>query len=299
MTIPESQLETWSGQGAITTSKETHEKIRNVLQSSLVLTGKSYETYLQGSYKNSTNIRGDSDVDIVVQLNSTFYEDLSNLNESEKQMHNSQFSPATYNWNNFKSDIVSILESHFGKKYVIVGNKSIKVLSSNGRLPADVVPCAQYRRYKRYTGLYNSLDYIEGMCFWTTNEDRFIINYPKVHYENSVIKNRNTNQMYKPMIRIFKNARTYMDARNLFDKSLAPGYFIEGLIYNVMNNNFKTTYNQSMYEILNWLCNADFSEFVCQNEQTWLFGTSEEQWVHENANKFLTAIIKLWNDWGK
>jgi hypothetical protein len=297
--IPESQLETWSNQGAITTSKTTHEKIRDVITSSSILKGKSFEIYLQGSYKNSTNIRGDSDVDIVVQLNSTFYKDISNLSDYEKQKYESQHSPATYEWVNFKSDLITVLEEYFGKSSVKVGNKSIKILPSNGRLPADVVPCAQYRRYKRYTGISNSYDYVEGMCFWTSKENRFVVNYPKVHYNNGVSKNQNTNQMYKPLIRIFKNARTYMDARNMFDKSRAPGYFIEGLLYNVTNNNFKTTYNQSMYEILNWLHKADFSDFVCQNEQTWLFGNTPEQWAPENARDFLTALIKLWNEWGK
>ncbi|WP_211224379.1 nucleotidyltransferase domain-containing protein [Paenibacillus assamensis] len=281
------------------TSKLTHEKIRDVISESTVLKGKSFEIYLQGSYKNSTNIRGDSDVDIVVQLNSTFYRDLSNLSENEKQTYTSQHSSATYEWKDFKSDLITVLENYFGKSYVKVGNKSIKILPSNGRLPADVVPCAQYRRYKRYTGVSNKSDYVEGICFWTSTENRFVVNYPKVHYDNGVSKNQITDQMYKHMIRIFKNARTYMDNRDLFDKSLAPGYFIEGLLYNVTNNNFKNTYNQSMFEILNWLHKADFDAFVCQNEQTMLFGPSPEQWNPENAQKFLTSMIKLWNDWGK
>lgn len=299
MPIPESQLETWSNQGAIATSKLTHEKIRDVIHSSSVWQGKSFETYLQGSYKNSTNIRGDSDVDIVVQLNSTFYKDLSNLTEQEKKTYESQYTTATYEWKDFKADLITVLEGHFGKSNVKVGNKSIKILPSNGRLPADVVPCAQYRRYKKYTGMFNPSDYVEGMCFWTTKENRFIINYPKVHYDNGVVKNQSVNQLYKPVIRIFKNARTYMDERSIFDKKKAPGYFIEGLLYNSPNDKYKTTYNQSLYEILNWLHQAEIGNFLCQNEQTRLFGSTPEQWQPENARDFITALIKLWNDWGK
>lgn len=40
-----------------------------------------FEVFPQGSYKNNTNIHTDSDVDVVVQLNSTFR---SNLTEEEK-----------------------------------------------------------------------------------------------------------------------------------------------------------------------------------------------------------------------
>lgn len=130
------------------------------------------------------------------------------------------FSKATYSWTQFKEELIAVLEGYFGRSYVEVGNKSIKILPNNGRLPADVVPAAQYRRYLRYTG--NRTDYVEGMCFWTTKENRFVVNYPKVHYDNGVTKHQKTNQMYKSMIWIFKNARTYMDERGIFDKSLAP-----------------------------------------------------------------------------
>lgn len=108
MPIPESQLETWSHQGAVTTAKATHESIRNALTAStspvrqLVANG-SVNIYLQGSYKNDTNIRGDSDVDIVVELNSIYY---SNLSEAEKQLL--ALTTATYNWHHFRADALLI-----------------------------------------------------------------------------------------------------------------------------------------------------------------------------------------------
>jgi tRNA nucleotidyltransferase (CCA-adding enzyme) len=77
--LTEQQLETWSHPGARTTAKSTADAIKNSLTGSWRLAGKNVEVYLQGSYKNDTNIRGDSDVDIVVQLNSTFMPDLSEL----------------------------------------------------------------------------------------------------------------------------------------------------------------------------------------------------------------------------
>ena len=85
MPIPESQLETWSHQGAVTTAKQTHESIRKALDPYIWPTGVKYEVYLQGSYKNTTNIRGDSDVDVVAQLNSTFQRDLSELPDYQKK----------------------------------------------------------------------------------------------------------------------------------------------------------------------------------------------------------------------
>jgi tRNA nucleotidyltransferase (CCA-adding enzyme) len=75
MTISESQLETWARQGAVTTASNTHQSIRRALDAYDWPNGVRFESYLQGSYRNTTNIRGDSDVDLVVQLNSTFERD--------------------------------------------------------------------------------------------------------------------------------------------------------------------------------------------------------------------------------
>jgi len=78
MAILESQLERWAHQGAVATAKLTADSIRNALKSyNYWPAGIDFEVYLQGSYKNSTNIRGDSDVDVVVQLNSSFYSNLT------------------------------------------------------------------------------------------------------------------------------------------------------------------------------------------------------------------------------
>lgn len=89
MTISEAQLEVWANQGAVVLSKQTHESIRLALAAdSSLIKGKDYEIYLQGSYRNTTNIRGDSDVDIVVELKSTFAPDTSLLSAFEKKFIN-------------------------------------------------------------------------------------------------------------------------------------------------------------------------------------------------------------------
>ena len=150
MAIPNSQLEAWANQGSVTTAKKTHESIRNALDMWTWPDGVEFETYLQGSYKNSTNIRGDSDVDLVVQLNSTFLPDLSQLTESEREQYNRCYSDATYKWENFRADTIKALRSYYGSPAVEEGNKSIKISGSSNRLLADVVVCLQYRKYIRF-----------------------------------------------------------------------------------------------------------------------------------------------------
>ncbi len=190
MAIPESQLNTWSHQGAIVTAKSTADSIKNALDTYEGWpNGIEYEIYLQGSYKNSTNIYGDMDVDVVAQLNSTFY---SNLTDEEKRLLG--LSSASYAWNDFRTNVSRALTDYYGISEVTEGNKSIKLKGNNGRLPADIVVCAQYRKYRSV----KSYDYVEGMTFWTRYGGRQIINYPKLHYENGVTKHQNSNNWYKP-----------------------------------------------------------------------------------------------------
>jgi len=283
MAIPESQLETWANQGAITTAKSTADSIKNALNSYTDWPdGIDFEVYLQGSYKNDTNIRGDSDVDVTAQLNSTFY---SNLSEDQKGILG--LTSASYHLSDFGADVLKILKNYYGQSQITEGNKSIKIKANNGRLPADVVVCSQYRRYKTV----NSYDYIEGMCFWTKNDNRQVINYPKAHYDNGVTKHQNSSKWYKPMVRLFKNCRGNISG------DATPSYFLECMLYNAPNSKFGTSYGDTFCNILNWFNENSLDNFVCQNEQLNLFGTSQEQWSTSEAKTFIKNLISLWNNW--
>ena len=288
MGIPESQLETWSHQGAVTTAKDTYKSIRHALNSCEWSDGINFEVYLQGSYKNDTNIRGDMDVDVVVQLNSTFF---NNLSKEQKERFG--FISAQYKWKDFRKDVLNALINHYGRDRISDGNKAIKVQTSY--LPADVVVCIQYRKYP--SDPINESDFIEGMTFWTRNENRQIINYPKLHYENGVSKHQNTNNWYKKAVRMFKNIRNYIEKNQYIPDNLAPSYFLECLLYNVPNINFGVNFQNTFYNVVNWLAKADFDNFVCQNEQLLLFGDTPEQWSIDNAKRLTQELIELWNNW--
>ena len=296
MPIPESQLETWSHQGAVTTAKQTHESIRKALDPYIWPTGVKHEVYLQGSYKNTTNIRGDSDVDVVAQLNSTFQRDLSELPDYQKNLYYQAYDEATYIWKNFRSDVLTALRNYFGYSAVDdTGNKSLKVVGTSNRLPADVVACMQYRKYKHFRSL-NDQSYVEGMLFYTLREGREVINFPKVHYQNGTKKNGRTSSRYKPTIRVFKNARTYLVNQGIISKELAPSYFLECLLYNVPDGNFKFNYQDTFCGVVNWLCKSNMTSFLCQHEQFPLFGNTPEQWSSSNARDFLDMLVDLWNN---
>jgi hypothetical protein len=283
MAIPETQLETWANQGAITTAKSTADSVENALNSYTEWPKEiDFEVYLQGSYKNNTNIRGDSDVDVVAQLNSTFY---SNLSEDQKSVLG--LTAASYGLPNFRASVLNILKNYYGQDQIVEGNKSIKIKANNGRLPADVVVCSQYRKYKTV----NSYDYIEGICFWTKNDSRQVTNFPKNHYDNGVSKHQNSNQWHKPVVRLFKNCRGNISG------DATPSYFLECMLYNVPNTKFSINYVDTFCNIVNWLNENNLDNFVCQNGRLKLFGPTQEQWDTNQAKTYIKNLISLWNNW--
>ena len=105
----------------------------------------TYDVYLQGSYQNDTNISGDSDVDVVLELKSTLYHDLDELSDWECRRLTSTFGRVTYGWNNFRRDALKAMELGFGRALIAQGNKTIKLKQNARGLAADVVVCVNQR----------------------------------------------------------------------------------------------------------------------------------------------------------
>ena len=297
MAISESQLDTWSHQGSVTQSAATYQAVRNVLErSDAPYAHRSYSTFLQGSYGNDTNIYSDSDVDIVMRLDSVFYSDLSSLSESDKAAYEVNRSPAQYSWSEFRNEVIAQLIKGYGAS-VQPGSKAIFVAGSGGRRDADVLPAAEFRRYFRYASAFDQ-HFAEGICFWLPNGTQ-IINYPKQHSANCTAKHQRTNSWFKPTVRIFKNMRNAMIAKGRLAEGLAPSYFVEGMLYNVPDGNFGASYGNTVVSALNWLNGCDRSKLECANELYFMLNpTSPVTWRLEKFETFLTALIGFWNDGG-
>lgn len=294
MPISESQLQTWSNAPTSTKIQFTHEQIRKALDQSDALRQRNYEIYLQGSYANSTNIRVDSDIDVVVQLNSTFNPDITNLSLEQRQIFHQAYPDATYHWADFRLDVINALNSYFGSTYVKPSNKCIKLVGNQYRVNADVVPCLQHRQYKSFSTWYHD-DFVEGMKFWTTTEvpNLEIVNFPKVHLENGEDKNAShrTDTMYKSLVRVVKNIKRQLVETNTLDPKLAPSYFLECAIYNVPDNHFQSDFQSTIVYTLDFIlrrCNA--ASLVTASHQHLLFGTEPWQWNQPNAATFFTLV---------
>ena len=292
MAIPKEQLETWSHQGATVGSANTHKSIRYALDQHSWPEGMNYEAYLQGSYPNYTNIRGNSDVDLVIESSNVFF---SNLNEYEKRQLN--IVRASYTYWDFRNQVIMALKSHYGTNLVDdSGQKSIKIasLSTSNRLNADAVPCITYRHY------HNLSIVAEGIAFQTPGSNHWIVNYPKLHLRNGSHKNSRTNMRYKPAIRMFKNARERIVTNNPSLKGKYPSYFVECLLYNVPDNRFCSGFAETYFGVVSFLLMQNpqnLADFWCQNGQLPLFGNSSTQWDISQAIDFINRLDLLWEQW--
>lgn len=294
MPVNEQQLATWSKRGANTSAETTYTSIKAALKSAANLQKYEYDVYLQGSYGNATNIHGNSDVDVVAELDSAFYYDLSRLTESERTYYNQNLTSTKFTFNDFRDDVQKALEAYYGQKLVTARNKCIAVAAASGRLDADVVPCLEYRLYTSYT--QSAKAYTPGIKFYTRQPVREVINYPKPHRDNGANKNQRVNEAYKPTVRIFKNWRDRVIADGRLVDGITPSYFVECLMSNVPDAAFKfSTWGSIVHACLQYLTQNDISGFMCQNGVTPLFGTTPEQWNVEQERTYINALVQDWN----
>ena len=284
MAIPESQLETWSHQGSTVGSAQTYNSIQTALANHPWPGNMgSPEVYLQGSYRNHTNIRGDSDVDTVAETDRVFYHNLTTA-----QLHQAGWGTGTFAWADFNNQVYAALVAYYGAHLVTQRNKCINVGGQGNRLNADVVSCCEYKRFAADHGTY-----VSGMTFFTQSGVQ-VINYPKLHHDNGAQKNSSCNGAFKPLIRVFKNARNRA-------QSEFPSYFLECLLYNVADSQYVGSYGAMFYNVLSSLIVAaqdgSMASWWCQNRQQKIFGTAVHQTQVGAAYALLIKLVELWENW--
>jgi hypothetical protein len=296
MPIPENQLETWSHQGSIQQSSDTYNTIKNALEvAATPYASKDYQVFLQGSYGNDTNIRAESDVDIVIRLDSCFYSDTGELKPEELQAYRAWRVDAAYCWPEFKRDVAKVLTDRYGAD-VSVGDKAIAIASRGNRRKADVVVACEFRRY--YGFQVSPGHYTSGICFWNKAGDR-IANYPKQHSVNLTARHQATGGWLKPTIRVLKNLRNRLIESSGLKAGIAPSYYLEGLLYNVPKEKFGTSYEDCIVNAINWVQNeAKKVDLLCANEQYYLLRDNSHVCCKPaDAETFLKATIQLWKTW--
>lgn len=293
MAISETQLETWSHQGSEAQSATTYQAIRNVLNDpNSPYYSKSFDIFLQGSYGNKTNIYADSDVDIVIRLDSVYYSDTSNLSAADKRHFDEGFSRSNYQLSDFKREVFEWLRLKFGQG-VVLGKKAIKIPGNGNRRDADVLACARHSTYYSYP-TFGQPESREGVVFWTADDEE-IVNYPKQHLANCTSKHQSTDQLFKRNVRVIKNMRNTMVDEGLIAKGLAPSYFLEGLLWNVPNQLFQMPYRTAVSNAMQYILNSDRTQFTCANGYHWLLRDGHSVcWPPANYEVFMYQLRKFW-----
>jgi len=292
--VPESQLEAWSHQGAVTQSSDTYATVKRVLEdTNSPYYPKSFHTRLQGSYANDTNVYRDSDVDVIIRLDSVFYHDAPALPADQYRIFQRNYpGTAAYGLPEFKAEVANWLRQKFGN--INVGQKAIFIPRNNGRRDCDVLPCARFKSYNYVTE--NDESFADGICFFLQDGTR-IVNFPVQHGDNCTAKHKATNQWFKPTVRLYKNMRNYLVDRNIIQSGYAPSYFIEGMLWNVPSQNFGTTLDSTFVETFNYVSGADRSRFMCANGIHSLLGTTPVNWPAHDCQAYLDALRHLWDSW--
>ena len=296
MAIPENQLKIWAQPGTVQGAKNTHAAIRNALAGHEWPDDVRYRTYLQGSYRNNTHLRRQSDVDVVVELTSFPIRDGSLLPDSQRRLLKRTFPEPEYGWRRFRRDVLRAITASFGKSRVREGKKTLKLVMESPEIPVDVVVAVRYLKYTEYSG-QRSYRNTEGMGLYLPTEGRWTVSYPHLHRRNGVVKEKATNWRFRPCIRMFKNARAQLVDAGRLAPDTARSYQIECLLYNVPDSKLTGAHQSAYSSALYWLRGSDLSRFSCQNKLVPLFDGGPDSWNERDARTLINELVKQYEDW--
>lgn len=261
--------------------------IKDAVAADATLAAKNVRTFPQGSYRNRTSVRQDSDVDVCVLCEDTFFYDLP-LGVSALGVGSA---PATYRFGSYKNDVERALVNKFGRASVRRGNKAFDVNENTRRVDADAAPCFAYRLY------VNSWQYHEGTALIADDTGRRITNFPQQQYENGVAKNDATNRRFKRAVRIVKKLSHEMEDAGFASARPMASFLIESLIWNAPDHLFGPPSLRDMTQgVIAHLWEYTRADVTCgawreENGIKPLFHGSQS-WTRDQANQFL---FDAWN----
>jgi len=268
--------------------------IRDAVNDDSALSKKNIEIFVQGSYRHNTNVKQDSDVDICIRLMDTFNYQL--LHDSPNDPAYYGITPSSYSQDQFKDSVETALINKFGRQGVKRGNKAFDIHENSYRIAADAVACFEHRLYTgKFDGSGNPI-YISGTQLQPDNGGS-IVNWPHQNYDNGVLKNKQTGNRFKYIIRILKRLRNEMQENGIDAAKDIASFLIECLVWNIPNEGFASDeYVTNVRYILAHTCNETRKDESCSewgelNELKYLFRSSQP-WTREQANSFLNAA---WN----
>lgn len=279
------RLASWTGPSSDNEDakrERTERQIRAALEAHPRLSKEPLKVYAKGSYANNTNVRLESDIDINVEYQGGFYYD--GVGDQDDQITKAAAGVTDYSgpystFEIFKSDVHQALQASSGDA-VSRANKCIRIRGGNTTLPADVVPCWEYRNYFRS---WRGPDFYLGTVLFPDRGAR-VVNYPQQHYENGVAKNKRTLRRYKQTVRAIKRLENEMVEKQVI--KVVPSYLIECLVYRCADDVFL---RQDFLEIARGVLGT-----VYQATEGPEPDDENDRWLEANDIKFLFHYAQAW-----
>ena len=268
--------------------------IRAALKASSALSGRNVEVYATGSYRNNTNVRGESDIDVAAVCHDTFYYD----GLPPGTASSIGITPATYSFSEFRRDVHDALHARFGTG-MTPSDKAFNIHENTYRLEADVTPFFEFRRYR--LNEQNSYVFNEGVKSFAASGAEFI-NWHRDHYAQGVKRNNDTGRRFKRITRILKNVKFDMiengtPAAATLAKAM-PSFLIECLVFNAHDVCFHPNADGYVQDVRTVVADlwertkpeGNWNDMVEVNYRKWLF-RGAQPWNRDTVNAFLYAAF--------
>jgi hypothetical protein len=250
--------------------------------------GTKIRVYAKGSYPNNTNVRRDSDVDIVVENQDCFYYEFFQCDDPPP----GTIAPYTGEWTpaRWRQEVTNALVKCFGSDVDTSGKVALTVSAKPGSRPsADVIPSYVYYRYDRTD---QSVVHQGSKVFKTTSGS--IENWPQQQLDNGRRKNTATNHRYKNYVRALKNAENFLVQSDEIEAK--PSYLMECLVWNVPDSTLRIgDLDDGFRATLVWLWQHLDDQYVYENwhepnQLKYLFW-SGQKWTRADAKEI---VLKTW-----
>lgn len=295
MNISEDTFISWS-KGPSDTEKAKCDNAETVICKAITADGDlqnlDISVFAQGSYRARTNVRLNSDVDICIRYNGSFFPEYPPGTTKETFGNVDGKVPFA----DFKNMVEKALENRFGKEGVTRGSKAFDVHANSYRIDADVIPTFEHRRYTGRLNPDGTPHFYSGVAF-QPDTGVLIKNWPQHVYDNGVSRNTATGRRYKRTIRILKRLRDKMQSENIAEAKPISSFLIECLVWNASVEAFqKDSYTATVRHMMADVWNRtrkdeDCSEWGEVNELKYLFRPMQP-WNRQQVNSFLHTA---WN----
>jgi hypothetical protein len=295
MNISEDTFNLWS-KGPSDTEAEKCENaetaVRKAIDADSTLQWLDISVFAQGSYRARTNVRKNSDVDICIRYNGSYFPEYPPGTTKETLGH----SDGKLSFAHFKNMVQTALENRFGKLGVTRGNKAFDVHANSYRIDADVVPTFEHRRYTGRLNPDGTPHFHLGVAF-QPDTGSLVKNWPQQVYDNGVSKNTETARTHKRVVRIMKRLRDKMQAEQVHEASGMSSFLIECMVYNApldvfIHDDFTAVIRDLIIKLWQSTKLAETcKDYVEVSRLKYLFSTTQP-WTQQQAHAFLH---RAWN----